>query len=92
MDDWWSWAWLGWLGLFAGLESWALYRSWRARRAGRGDQRDTLSEHVWVWFGVNRGGTGVYRHATAWARVRRVILGAFMLWLTIHFLTGGEYF
>ena len=42
---------------------------------------DTLSEHVWNWFAISRKGR-------AW-RIRRVILGGFMLWLSVHFMTGG---
>lgn len=90
--DTWGWVWLGWLAYFAVAEAVALYLSHQARRAGAADPRDTLSEHVWVWFGVNRKGTGIERDANAWARARRVILGAFLLWLSVHFLTGGAYF
>lgn len=88
----WGWLWLGWGVYFAVVESAALVASWRAERAGAVDPRDTLSEHVWWLFGVNRGGIGIERDANAWARVRRVILGAFMLWLSVHFMTGGIYF
>ena len=45
------------------------------------DPGDTLSEHVWRWFSVTERTTG-------W-RVRRIALGGFMMWLTVHFLTGG---
>ena len=46
------------------------------RRAG-----DTLSEHVWLWASVKGKG--------AWWRIRRIVLGAFLLWLSVHMLTGG---
>lgn len=42
---------------------------------------DTLSEHVWRWFSVGD-------RAPFW-RLRRVVLLAFMAWLTVHFMTGG---
>ena len=42
---------------------------------------DTLSEHIWNWFAIRRKGR-------AW-RARRFVLGAFLLWLSIHFMTGG---
>jgi hypothetical protein len=42
---------------------------------------DTLSEHVWSWFGI-RGKPAGYK-------ARRFALLAFMAWLTTHFLTGG---
>lgn len=90
--DGWTLAWAGWLAYFAVVEGVALHRSWRARKAGHADPRDTFSEHVWLWLGVNKRGTGIERDANAWARVRRVMLGGFMLWLSIHFLTGGAYF
>lgn len=42
---------------------------------------DTLSEHIWNWFAIRRKGRAY--------RLRRFVLGAFMLWLSIHFMTGG---
>lgn len=45
------------------------------------DRGDTLSEHVWEWFSVKKPGP--------WAKARRTLLAAFMLWLSVHFLTGG---
>ncbi len=73
----WTWAWLGWGAYFAVVEGMALYRS----KPG-----DTLSEHIWAWFGT-AAGTG--RPANAWARIRRVVLLGFLAWLVTHFLTGG---
>lgn len=87
-----SWGWVVWILYFVGLEGYALYRSRQAKLAGSDDPRDTFSEHIWVWFGVNRQGIGVDREVNAWARVRRVLLGAGLLWLSIHFLAGGAYF
>lgn len=87
----WTWAWLGWLVYFAVVEGAALYQSGLARGRGEQDPRDTLSEHVWWLFGVNTRGTGVLRDVTWWARLRRVVLGGFLLWLSIHFLAGGAF-
>lgn len=88
----WSWAWIGWLVYFGVVEGAALYQSGKAKGAGESDPRDTLSEHIWWWFGVNRKGMGVERNANWWARVRRVALGGFVLWFGIHLMTGGAYF
>lgn len=43
---------------------------------------DTLSEHVWAWFMVTEGGGR--------AKVRRFLLLTAMVWLTVHFLSGGR--
>ena len=83
--DVWGWLWVGWLAYFGVVESVALARSWRARRAGVPDGRDTLSEHVWWWFGTARG-----TEADSWAYVRRFALVAFLAWVGIHFLGGGR--
>ena len=88
----WSWLWLGWLAYFGVVEGVALYQSGKVRARGDADPRDTFSEHVWFWLGVNTKGVGIDRGANWWARLRRVALGGFMLWLSIHFLTGGAYF
>jgi hypothetical protein len=87
-----SWLWVGWLAYFAVVEGVALYRSGKAKGRGAADPRDTFSEHVWFWFGVNTADIGIDSNANAWARIRRVVLGAFLLWLSIHFLAGGSYF
>ena len=63
---------------FVVLEGWALFRS----KPG-----DTLSEHIWVWFGTQKGRKD--KKVTGWDRIRRFILGGFMLWLGVHFMTGG---
>jgi len=88
----WGWLWIGWLGYFAIVEGVALYLTGKAKGAGTTDPRGTLSEHLWAWFGVNPKGTGIAREVNWWARVRRLILGGFLLWLSIHLLTGGAYF
>jgi len=72
--------WLGWGLYFALLEGWAIYREHATGRKG-----GTLSEHVWVWFGTAKG-----THADSWAYVRRFVLIAFMAWLTVHFVGGGQ--
>jgi hypothetical protein len=71
--------WLGWGLYFALLEGTAL---WRRRHDGKGG---TLSEHIWLWFGTAPG-----THANSWAYVRRFALIAFMSWLSVHFIGGGQ--
>jgi hypothetical protein len=71
--------WALWGVYFAALEGAALIRS------HKGTQGGTLSEHVWVWFGTAKG-----THANSWAYVRRFVLIAFMSWLTVHFVGGGQ--
>jgi hypothetical protein len=44
---------------------------------------DTFSEHVWHWFSIREKSRG-------W-RARRFSLLAFLAWLVLHFLTGGEF-
>lgn len=77
----WTWGWLLWLGYFLVLEGVALFNS----RPG-----DTLSEHVWMWFGTaRRRPGGPERPRSGWTQLRRVVLLGFMAWLSVHFLTGG---
>jgi hypothetical protein len=77
----WTWAWIGWLAYFTVVEGAALYRS----RPG-----DTLSEHVWMWFGTVRQRPGeLVRPRSGWTQARRFVLVAFLAWLSAHFLTGG---
>ena len=76
--DIWAWLWIAWIVLFAGFESIALCR----KAPG-----DTLSEHVWRWFGI--GVHGDRPKATGWVRLRRVALLSSLVWLVLHFLTGG---
>jgi hypothetical protein len=68
-----SWAWAGWIGSFLVIEGIALARK---------DKGDTLSEHVWKIFKVEKGKG--FKGMT-W---RRGLLGAFMAWLSVHFLFG----
>ena len=42
---------------------------------------DTLSEHVWKWFAIKNKGNGY--------RSRRLVLVTFLVWVSIHFVTGG---
>lgn len=72
-------AWISWIGVFAVVEGIALFN----RREG-----DTLSEHVWQWFGVGRHGKP-RPPITGAVRAKRFVLLAFMAWLSVHFLTGG---
>ncbi|WP_431728254.1 hypothetical protein [Verrucosispora sp. TAA-831] len=77
----WTWAWLAWFAWFSVVEGLALANS----RKG-----DTLSEHVWAWFGTQRRQPGEpERPRSGWTQARRVLLLAFMAWLSVHFLTGG---
>ncbi|GAB1641747.1 hypothetical protein [Krasilnikovia sp. MM14-A1259] len=74
-------AWLLWFAYFLIVEGMALFNS----RPG-----DTLSEHVWAWFGTQRAAPGESpRLRSGWTQLRRVLLLAFMVWLSVHFLMGG---
>lgn len=74
-----SWLWLGWIAAFGVIEGLALARK---------KEGGTLSEHVWKWFGIGEAGEG-RPEPTTWVWIRRVTLGGFLAWLSIHFLTGG---
>lgn len=50
------------------------------RREAKGD---TLTEHVVRWFSTTERGM-------AWG-LRRLVLAAFLVWLTIHFFVGGAF-
>ena len=78
--DIWTWLWIGWIAIFAAVEGVAL-----ARKA----PGDTLSEHVWKWFAV--GEPRDRPTMTGWARLRRFALLAGLAWLSLHFLTGGQF-
>lgn len=85
-------AWLGWIAYFVVVEGMALFNS----KPG-----DTLSEHVWAWFGTQRKparkpsetdaqyAERIARPRSGWTQARRFVLVAFMAWLGTHFLTGG---
>jgi hypothetical protein len=49
---------------------------------------DTLSEHVWSWFAIDKAKTKKTQVA---GQARRFVLLAFMAWLTAHFLSGGRF-
>ncbi len=66
--------WIGWLVYFIVVEAVAIYRTTKG---------DTLSEHVWLWFGA-----GKHHKPGLWGWVRRLILTGFLVWLTVHFLFG----
>lgn len=79
----WSWAWIVWIAAFAAIEGPALFN----RTEG-----DTLSEHVWKWFATRRDDLRNDKgKASGWVKIRRVVLLAFLTWLSLHFLTGGEF-
>jgi hypothetical protein len=46
---------------------------------------DTLSDHVWFWFGIRRRTPPLKQ-----LRARRLALMFFMAWLSAHFLTGDD--
>ena len=75
-----AWAWIGWGVAFCVIEGVALANS----RAG-----DTLSEHVWAWIGVRRPGAAPVRTPRWTLRVARTIVLSGLLWLALHFATGG---
>jgi hypothetical protein len=72
----WAWFWLSWLGVAAVVEAVALIRKAPA---------DTASEAVWRWLKVTPGKTPARAAVWSW---RSFALGAFLLWLTLHFLLG----
>ncbi|MEU9126595.1 hypothetical protein AB0D08_00505 [Kitasatospora sp. NPDC048540] len=77
----WSWLWVAWLAAFAAIEGKALFNK---------TEGDTLSEHVWKWFGTARDDRP-QGQPNGWLRLRRFTLLAFLAWLSVHFLTGGTY-
>lgn len=84
-----SWLWIGWFVYFGVVEAVAVVQSVKAKRAGKADPRDTLSEHAWFWAGINTKGVGVDRNVGVSAWSRRILFAAFMLWLGTHMLGGG---
>jgi hypothetical protein len=74
-SDPWTVGWIIWLVAFLIWEGIALFNSKKG---------DTLSEHIWIWFGTRRG-----QKKSGTIQLRRFILLAFMVWLGAHFLTGG---
>lgn len=69
--------WLLWLVYFLVVEGFALFKS---------SPGATLSAHVWAWFGTD---TKNRSNRSGWARLRKLALLAFMVWLLVHFMTGG---
>jgi len=51
----------------------------------RGRPQDTLSDHVWAWFGIPH-----HRPPQMRVRERRILLLSFLAWLVAHFLSGDE--
>jgi hypothetical protein len=72
----WTRLWIGWIGLFFALELPPLFR---------GRPQDTLSDHVWAWFGIPH-----HPAPERSVRVRRLALLTFLAWLCSHFLTGDQ--
>jgi len=77
--------WLGWGLYFVMLETVAIVKSYRQKRRIGPYKDGTLSAHVWVWFGTDKT-----THANTWAYLRRFALIAFMAWLSVHFIGGGQ--
>ena len=71
----WSMTWLGLIAVGVVIELAALTNK-------RPD--DTLSEHVWRWFAVRE------KKRRGWVGARRAALLLLMVWLTVHFVTGGR--
>lgn len=82
----WTVAWLVWLAYFGVIEAAAIVRSTRAKHAGHPAGQATLSEHVWLWFGTDR-----HVQPNTWAYLRRFALLAFLAWISVHFLGGGQF-
>lgn len=76
--DFWTIAWLVWLGIFVVLEGIAIAND---------DTGDTLSEKVWQWFNL----VGPKSKLSRPRALARFIFLAFWAWLTIHFLSGGRF-
>lgn len=77
---------------------WILWLLWFVVEEGmafkKGQTGNTLSEHVWKWFGIpdlNSKVPVTQEPITGWVRARRFALLAFMAWLAVHFLTGGRF-
>lgn len=68
--------WLAWVTAFFLIEGSAL-----ARR----QPENTLSDHVWAWFGIPR-----HVAPSRSVRSRRIALLGFFAWLVGHFFTGDE--
>lgn len=69
-------AWLAWIAAFFAIEVPPVIQH---------RQEDTLSDHVWFWFGIPQ-----HKAPPAELRARRLALLVFMAWLATHFLTGDD--
>ena len=77
----WTALWLGWGAAALTIEGIALFNSAHG---------DTLSEHVWAWLGVRPREAGTPRVTPKWTlRVARLVMIFFLVWLILHFATGG---
>lgn len=72
----WTRLWYGWIVAFFAIELSALARH---------RPQDTLSDHVWAWFGIPRR-----KAPPPGVRARRIALTAMLAWLVGHFLTGDD--
>ena len=78
----WTWGWLAWIAAFVVLEGFALANDRDTRT-----EVDTLSQHIWGWFGIRR--KGVYPAGVKFIKLRRLFLLLFVTWAVVHLLTGG---
>lgn len=73
--------WVGWGIYFLIVESIGIYKNWKEPSK----KRRTLSSLIWFLGGTEKGYT-----ADFWGWIRRLILGIFMISLTVHFISGGQ--
>lgn len=64
--------WVAWVAFFAIEEGLAVFYSKRTE--------DTLSWHIWEWFGINDRDKG------GWFKIRRIALLVGLAWLGTHLL------
>ena len=69
-----SWMWVAWIAAFGVIEGVALFN----KKKG-----DTLSENVWRWFKVKDPDS-------SGRSLRMGVLGAFLIWMLVHFMSGGK--
>lgn len=68
--------WLAWIAAFFAIE---------LPPVVNGHSVDTLSDHVWFWFGVPQ-----HKAPSGSLRLRRLALLCFVAWLATHFLSGDD--